>query len=428
VPRRHERRLSNWPIRGPAAIGTEDFVSIAEPDKRLNDVTPLIRSHWPWLIAAVAAIVLAVIFAVARLNGPAPKAPPPTQDLSRPTTPPPAVIPMINADISPDDARKQNEAIPFAPGPKPAARPYYLSATGDEREKAITCLAAAGYYEAGDDADGQKSVDQVVINRLRHPAFPKTVCGVVFQGSERSTGCQFTFTCDGTLAVRHPSEAAWQRARTVAERALKGVVDKRVGLATHYHTDWVFPYWGPTLDKIARVQTHLFYRWKGWWGTPPAFRSGYAGGEALDPRLAYLALGVAADGAGPGGSAPVVIPNVSQATLGKNVPRLIDADKAQYVLQLDKDAFPGSYATTALGICRGKSECTVMGWLKAEQIPRTTPIRPANMQAVSFLYRRRARLSHDQALWNCRVFKRPDPAQCIPGTGPATGSNSTMTE
>lgn len=404
-------------------------MSIAEPEKpAVAAVLPIARQNWPWLVAAVAAILMLVIFGVARLNGPAPKTAHPGQDLSRPTTPPPTVEPSVNADISPDDARKQNEAMPFASGPNPAARPYNLAATGDEREKAITCLAAAGYYEAGDDSDGQKSVDQVVLNRLRHPAFPKSICAVVFQGSERSTGCQFTFACDGSLAARRPSDAAWQRARTVAERALKGTVDKRVGLATHYHTDWVLPYWSATLDKIARVQTHLFFRWKGWWGTPPAFRSGYAGGESLDPRIAYLAPGIAVDGVTPNGPPPLVIPNVSQATLGKNVPRLIDADKAQYVLQLDKDAFPGSYATTALGICRGKSECTVMGWLKAEQIPKTTPIRPANMQAVSFLYRRRNSLSHDQALWNCRVFKRPDAAQCIPGTGPDGAPTTPITE
>jgi hypothetical protein len=203
---------------------------------------------------------------------------------------------------------------------------------------------------------------------------------------------------------------------------LKGTVVKRVGLATHYHTDWVLPYWSPTLDKIARVQTHLFFRWKGWWGTPPAFRSGYAGNEPIDPRIAYLAPGLSPESITAAGPAGVVIPNVSQATLGKNVPKLIDPDRAQFVLQLDKDAFPGSYASTALGICKGKSECTVMGWLKPEQIPTTVPIRPANMQAVSFLYRRRPSMEHDQALWNCRVFKRPDAAQCIPGTGPSSAT------
>lgn len=403
-------------------------LSSAEVDKPVNvEAVPLIRQGWLWVVIAVAAIVLAVVLIVPPADRAAVKAPP-HEVLAQPTTPPPRVEPVIIADISPDDARKANEAVPFAAGPSPAARPYNLAATGDEREKAITCLAAAGYYEAGDDADGQRSVDQVVLNRVRHPAFPKSICAVVFQGAERSTGCQFTFACDGSLASRQPSDAAWKRARQVAERALKGTVDKRVGLATHYHTDWVLPYWSPTLDKIARVKTHLFFRWKGWWGTPPAFRSAYAGGEALDPRIAYLAPGIAADGTKPNGPAPVVIPNVSQATLGKNIPRLIDADRAQYVLQLDKDAFPGSYASTALGICRGKSECTVMGWLKSEQIPRAVPIRPTNMQAVSFLYRRRGSLAHDQALWNCRVFKRPDAAQCIPGTGPAGVPKTATTE
>ncbi|CAM3209431.1 Cell Wall Hydrolase [Sphingomonas antarctica] len=384
--------------------------------------------RWLWVGVAVLLLVVAVIVALQRRKSSAPIRVQTVEDVSKPPTPPPAVEPVVNVDISPDDARKLNEAVPFAAGANPPARPYNLSAVGDEREKAITCLAAAGYYEAGDDADRQKSVDQVVLNRVRHPAFPKSICAVVFQGAERSTGCQFTFACDGSLASRQPAAAAWARARTVAEHALQGTVDKRVGLATHYHTDWVMPYWGPTLDKIARVKTHLFFRWKGWWGTQPAFRGGYAGNEPLDPRIAYLAPGLSAEAAATVGPPPVVIPNVSQATLGKNVPRLIDPDRAQYVLQLDKDAFPGSYASTALGICRGKSECTVMGWLKAEQIPRAVPIRPANMQAVSFLYRRRGSLAHDQALWNCRVFKRPDAAQCIPGTGPVGAQTTAMTE
>ena len=103
---------------------------------------------------------------------------------------------------------------------------------------------------------------QTVLNRVRHPAFPATVCGVVFQGSERSTGCQFTFTCDGALA-RQPSAAAWARARALAEQALDGAVDERVGNATHYHTDWVVPYWRTSLDKIAQVETHIFDRWRG---------------------------------------------------------------------------------------------------------------------------------------------------------------------
>ena len=128
----------------------------------------------------------------------------------------------------------------------------------------------------------------MVLNRLRHPAFPKTVCGVVFEGAARKTGCQFTFACDGSLS-RIPNPDAWQRARAIADRALSGYVFTEVGNATHYHTDWVVPYWSDTLDKLAEVHSHLFYRWRGWWGTAAAFTQRPSGSEALDRRIAYLA-------------------------------------------------------------------------------------------------------------------------------------------
>lgn len=92
---------------------------------------------------------------------------------------------------------------------------------------------------------GQAAVAQVVLNRVRHPAFPGTVCGVVYQGSQRKTGCQFTFTCDGSLTRRTMSQSAWQRARAIAANTLSGNVNSTVGLATHYHTNWVYPYWSP---------------------------------------------------------------------------------------------------------------------------------------------------------------------------------------
>src|SRR5690606_26226798 len=124
------------------------------------------------------------------------------------------------------------------------ARPFILeSAAAEDRGRALSCLTAAIYYEAGaESANGQRAVAQVVLNRLRHPNFPKTVCGVVFEGAERATGCQFTFTCDGSLA-RAPSAAGWKRAEAVAEAALDGFVDEAVGHATHYHAVYVVPYW-----------------------------------------------------------------------------------------------------------------------------------------------------------------------------------------
>ncbi|MDB5419502.1 MAG: sleB [Phenylobacterium sp.] len=201
-------------------------------------------------------------------------------------------------DLDPDQARRWNAANAIATGPNPAAKPFKLNAEGVlDEARATDCMTAAIYYEAGfESLDGQRAVAQVILNRMRHPAFPKSVCGVVFQGAERTGGgCQFTFTCDGALA-RKPDEVVWARARKVAEAALAGYVMKRVGEATHYHAEYVAPYWSPTLVKLAVVGQHIFYRWTGGWGTPPAFGGRYAGGEMTGLKVATL------DGLGKAGS------------------------------------------------------------------------------------------------------------------------------
>jgi spore germination cell wall hydrolase CwlJ-like protein len=108
-------------------------------------------------------------------------------------------------------------------------------------DRALTCLTQAVYYEAASEGvDGGRAVAQVVLNRMRHPGYPASVCGVVYQGADRPTGCQFTFTCDGSL-LRAPVQALWARSRKIAEEALKGRVFATVGHATHYHADYVLP-------------------------------------------------------------------------------------------------------------------------------------------------------------------------------------------
>jgi spore germination cell wall hydrolase CwlJ-like protein len=202
---------------------------------------------------------------------------------------PPKPEPLQFRDIPPQDALALNAAVPVSKLPNPAARafaPGFASET--DRVRALECLTAAVYYEAAvESTDGQRAVAQVVLNRVRHPAYPKTVCGVVFQGSERATGCQFTFTCDGALR-RTPSAAGWARARAVAEQALAGKVYAPVGWATHYHTNWVVPYWSSSLVKAANVGTHIFYRWTGGWGRPGAFGRGRSGGEPAMALMAHL--------------------------------------------------------------------------------------------------------------------------------------------
>jgi hypothetical protein len=170
-----------------------------------------------------------------------------------------AKAPPSPAKLTREQARALNASIPFVPGPLMPARPFRFRGTPAAREQAIQCLATAAIYEAGDDPDGQKAVIQVVLNRLALPQYPKTVCGVVYQGSERPTGCQFSFTCDGSQ-IRRPEHTGWPAARALARRALSGQVFAPVGKATHYHTEWVVPYWMPTLDKIAQIRSHIFYR------------------------------------------------------------------------------------------------------------------------------------------------------------------------
>ena len=143
-------------------------------------------------------------------------------------------------------------AVTASAGPKPAL----LMAT----PQGIDCLTSTIYYEAArEPRSGQEAVAQVVLNRLARPTFPKTVCGVVYQGSTRATGCQFTFACDGSLS-RRPVPALWARARAVAAAALDGHVDAEIGASTHYHAVWMKPYWAASLVATRRIGGHQFYR------------------------------------------------------------------------------------------------------------------------------------------------------------------------
>jgi spore germination cell wall hydrolase CwlJ-like protein len=202
------------------------------------------------------------------------------------------------------EAEQLNAARPFDAGPIEPMQPFVLKTDAGDRTRAVNCLAQAVYYEAArEPLSGQQAVAQVVLNRLRHPAYPKSVCGVVYQGAAKATGCQFTFTCDGSLRWR-PEPAVWDRAQAVARQALAGYVDREVGSATSYHAAYVAPYWAPSLVKMTQVGQHIFYRRTGAWGEPAAFTGRYAGREAV--------LTPAVLGGGEAG-APVIAPR--QVTL-----------------------------------------------------------------------------------------------------------------
>ncbi len=184
------------------------------------------------------------------------------------------------ARLDPIEEEKWQKAAGLfeAPTATPAL-PFTARGSEEDRQRSLDCLTSAIYYEARSESDdGQRAVAQVVLNRVRHPAYPNSVCGVVYQGSHRRTGCQFTFTCDGSLR-RRPIATIWERTRRIAEAALAGEVYAPVGNATHYHTTAILPYWASSLTRSAVVGAHIFYRWKGGAGERSAFRQDYAGNE-----------------------------------------------------------------------------------------------------------------------------------------------------
>jgi exopolysaccharide biosynthesis WecB/TagA/CpsF family protein len=192
--------------------------------------------------------------------------------------------PNLLRPLSPDEAAKENAERPFVDRPDTSASKFVLRTDSTDRERALTCLTQAVYYEAaGEGADGGRAVAQVVLNRMHHPGYPASVCGVIYQGSGRPTGCQFTFTCDGSL-LRQPVASLWDRSRKIAEEALNGHVFAPIGHATHYHADYVLPYWADSLDKTIQIGRHIFYRLRSSLGDSRSFFQRYAGAEPELPK------------------------------------------------------------------------------------------------------------------------------------------------
>jgi urease beta subunit len=149
-------------------------------------------------------------------------------------------------------------AVP-APSVRAAAAMKFKSANRSDSD----CLTQAVYYEArGEGVEGMRAVAQDILNRVRHPAYPKSICGVVYQGAYQRTSCQFRFVCNGAMGA--PVESwAWRRAKSVADAALDGYVMTAVGTSTSFHTTGVKPGWGRTMDKVAQIGSHIFYHFRG---------------------------------------------------------------------------------------------------------------------------------------------------------------------
>ncbi|MGL4197021.1 MAG: cell wall hydrolase [Allorhizobium sp.] len=170
------------------------------------------------------------------------------------------------ATVSPFDSiltEKQPDQGRFVPeiGPQDhawAATPLPASVFTDKEQK---CLAEGIYFEArGESVKGQAAVAQVILNRVRNPHYPDTICGVVYQNEDWRNRCQFSFACDRIPDII-TSPRHWKIAKEIAMAVTAGKIwFKDVGSATHYHATYVSPAWGPTMKRVEKIGKHIFYR------------------------------------------------------------------------------------------------------------------------------------------------------------------------
>jgi hypothetical protein len=234
---------------------------------------------------------------------------------------------------------------------------------------------------------------------------------VVFEGASRASGCQFTFTCDGSLTRRY-GEGAWAAARSRAEDLLRGAVYAPVGNATHYHTDWVFPWWSPKLVKLAKVETHLFLRWPGYWGSPAASRLAYRGGEPSYSALVAGAIEVPGEAA-PAAAAPLPeLPADTPKVGSGNVVMRLASGKASFV-EILPGTGAGAALTMAKALCSTPGTCRVMGWRERGAIPAAFPLPAAARASLAFSYTRDP-AGAEIVLYDCRAFAGIARDQCIP--------------
>ena len=174
-----------------------------------------------------------------------------------------------------EDAPKA-ERVVLAPSPKQVERAIKLKRSArltpkdKEAQKAIAqrrvqmaeenCLARAVYFEARSESElGQLAVAKVILNRVKDPEYPKTICGVVYQGSGRRNSCQFSFACDG-LPDDVRSASSWSNAKRIAKKAIAGDAQvAAIGSATNYHADYVKPKWAKSMKRLVKIGRHVFY-------------------------------------------------------------------------------------------------------------------------------------------------------------------------
>ncbi len=171
-------------------------------------------------------------------------------------------------DLKAAEPEKKKIALALAPSKAKVEKAFKLKRSEKQKEVAQrrvklaeeNCLARAIYFEARSESElGQLAVAKVILNRVKDPEYPNTICGVVYQGSGRRNSCQFSFACDG-LPDDVKSANAWSNSKAVAQKALAGNSKvAAIGTATNYHADYVKPKWAKSMKRLIKIGRHIFY-------------------------------------------------------------------------------------------------------------------------------------------------------------------------
>jgi hypothetical protein len=189
--------------------------------------------------------------------------PPADQDIGSAVLPTAGYAALFDANYEVDGFRPDPYDIAYRPSEEALKFRYKGETQAEFEERERHCLATAIYFEArGEPLKGQIAVSQVILNRVRSPKFPQTICGVVYQGQYRK-GCQFSFTCDGQ-SDNPRDKALWARAQELSKSFMAGEHWlPEVGYSTFYHADYVRPRWSYRMNKIDKIGRHIFYKKRG---------------------------------------------------------------------------------------------------------------------------------------------------------------------
>jgi spore germination cell wall hydrolase CwlJ-like protein len=159
-----------------------------------------------------------------------------------------------------DAFRPSPEEVAYHPTPEGLDFRYKGESQAEFEQRERRCLAIAIYFEArGEPVRGQVAVGQVILNRVRSPLFPETICGVVYQG-QMEKGCQFSFTCDGKTDIPRDNDQ-WALAQDISRQITTGELWlPEVGYSTYYHANYVSPRWAGSMSKIDKIGRHIFYK------------------------------------------------------------------------------------------------------------------------------------------------------------------------